>query len=81
MPPDWSNLLLLQRRFECGPGSQGYNGSMFGKNLLFYIIASTVIAVIAQLLGANIGVVLFASFLGPPVILLTLAVLHYNGWL
>jgi len=54
---------------------------MFGKKLLFYFVASTIIAMVAQALGANFGVVLFASFIGPAVILLTVAVLRYNGWL
>ena len=43
---------------------------MFGKNLLFYFVAGTIMSVVAQVLGANIGIVLSAGFLGPPVILL-----------
>jgi hypothetical protein len=54
---------------------------MFGKSLLFYFVTSTIIAVVAQVLGAGIIVVLFASFVGPPVILLSVAVMRYNGWL
>ena len=49
-----------------------------GKNLLFYTVASAIISVVAQALGANIGVVLMASLLGPPVILLALAIVRYN---
>ncbi|MDO8751681.1 MAG: hypothetical protein Q7K03_11175 [Dehalococcoidia bacterium] len=49
-----------------------------GKNLLFYTVASTVIALVAQVLGASMGVVLMASLLGPPVILLALAIVRYN---
>jgi hypothetical protein len=51
---------------------------MFGKNLLFYLVASTIIALVAGGLGAGIGIVIFASFLGPPVILLALAILRYS---
>ena len=54
---------------------------MFGKNLLFYIVASTIIALVARVLGAGIVVVLFVSLIGPPLILLSLAVMRYNGWL
>ncbi len=60
------------------PAALSYSQPMFGKNLFFYFVASTVIAVAAQLLGASFIVVLVASFLGPPVILLTLAVMRYN---
>ncbi len=54
---------------------------MFGKNLLFYIVASTIFALVTQALGADIIVVLFSSLIGPPVILLALALIRYNGWL
>ena len=54
---------------------------MFGKNLLFYFVASALIALVAEVLGASIVVVLFASLLGPPVILLAIALMRYNGWL
>lgn|GEM_PF-4537697 len=54
---------------------------MFGKNLVFYLVASTIIAVVAQALGASIGIVFFASLVGPPVILFALALMRYNGWL
>ena len=46
---------------------------MFGKNALFYLVSSTVIALGAQALGAGMGTVLVASLLGPPVVLLALA--------
>ena len=49
---------------------------MLGKNIIFYFVASTVIALAAQSLGANIGIVMFASLLGPPVILLAMAVMR-----
>lgn len=54
---------------------------MLGKNFLFYTVASTIIAVVAQALGADIVVVLVASLIGPPVVLMALAFLRYNGWL
>ena len=49
-----------------------------GKNLVFYFVAGTIIALVAQALGANIGIVLFASLLGPPLMLLALAVMRYR---
>ena len=51
---------------------------MFGKNMLFYLVASTVIALLAQVLTNNTFVVLMASLVGPPAILLALAILRYN---
>ena len=52
-----------------------------GKNLLYYFMAGTVIAMVAQGLGASLGVVLFASSIGPGVLLLAVAILRYNGHL
>jgi hypothetical protein len=49
---------------------------VFGKNLGFYIVASTIIALVARALGANMGIVVVASLLGPPVILLALALMR-----
>ncbi len=54
---------------------------MFGKVMLFYTVASTAIALVAQALGASIGVVLFASFLVPPVLHLAVVVARYRGLL
>ncbi len=51
---------------------------MFGKNLVFYFVSSTIIAIVAQKLGASIGVVLLASLLGPPAILLAMAMMRYK---
>lgn len=51
---------------------------MFGKKVVFYGVASTVIALAAQALGANIGVVFFAGLIGPPLILLGIAIVRYN---
>ena len=49
-------------------GSRCYRDKMLGKNLLFYFVAGTVIALVAQALGANLGIVIFASMIGPPII-------------
>jgi hypothetical protein len=51
---------------------------MFGKKVVFYAVASTVIALVAQALGASIGVVFFAALIGPPLILLGIAIVRYN---
>ena len=51
------------------------------KNLLFYTVASTIIAITAQAMGANLGIALVASLLGPPLILLALAVMRRNHWI
>ena len=51
---------------------------MFGKNLVFYFVAITIIAFGAQALEAGIPVILLASLLGLPVILLALALVRYN---
>ena len=50
-----------------------------GKNLLYYFVAGTVIAMVAQGLGASFVFVLFASAIGPAVLLLAVAILRYNG--
>jgi hypothetical protein len=46
------------------------------KNLLFYTVASTVIALIAQAAHASLAVTLFTSLLIPPVILLIFRILR-----
>ncbi len=44
---------------------------MFSKNdIIFYIIAGNVIALIAGLAGASLAVILFSSLIIPPFILL-----------
>ena len=50
-----------------------------GKNLLYYFVAGTIIAVVAERLGAGLGVVFMASSIGPAVLLLAVAILRYNG--
>jgi hypothetical protein len=51
------------------------------KNIVFYVIAGSVIAFIAQAAGANLLITLFLSLLVPPILLLIIAVLHYRGML
>jgi hypothetical protein len=46
------------------------------KELVFYSIAGTVIAGIAQLLGASLPVVVFSSLLIPPLILLIIRIIR-----
>jgi len=48
------------------------------KNLAFYTIAGTVIALVAEAAGASFPVVLFAGLIGPPVLLLTAAIIRYR---
>ncbi len=52
---------------------------MMLKNFVFYTIAGSVLALIAQAAGASLPVVLLSSLLGPPLILLTIAILRYKG--
>jgi hypothetical protein len=46
------------------------------KDLIFYAIASSVIALIAQLAGASLPVILFTSLLIPPIILLIIRLIR-----
>ena len=46
------------------------------KYLIFYAIASSVIALIAQLAGASLPVILFTSLLIPPIILLIIRLIR-----
>ena len=46
------------------------------KDLVFYSIAGSVIAVIAQLAGASLAVVLFSSLLIPPLLLLFIRIIR-----
>ena len=54
---------------------------MFTKNLLFYAVAGTIVGVVAQALGASLGVVLFSSLIVPPALILGFIILRHNGWL
>jgi len=47
-------------------------------NLLFYTIAGSVIAIIVQAAGGSLTVTLLASFVGPPILLLVMAILRYK---
>ncbi|MBI2979317.1 MAG: hypothetical protein HYY41_00555 [Chloroflexi bacterium] len=49
---------------------------MFGKELIFYSIAGSVIALIAQMAGANLTVILFSSLLIPPILLLIIRIIR-----
>jgi hypothetical protein len=49
------------------------------KSLVFYTIAGTIIALIAQAAGADLLVTLVLSLVIPPVILLVIAILRYRG--
>jgi hypothetical protein len=51
------------------------------KSMVFYTIAGTVIALIAQAVGVNWMITLFLSLLIPPIILLAIAILRYKGML
>jgi hypothetical protein len=46
------------------------------KDLIFYAIASSVIALIAQLAGASLPVILFTSLLIPPIILIVIRLIR-----
>ena len=50
---------------------------MLTKNIVFYTVAATVIALIAQVSGASLTVVLLSSLLGPPVLLLIIRIIRY----
>ena len=46
------------------------------KELIFYSVAGTVIALIAQLAGASLAVILLSSLLIPPIILLIIRIIR-----
>ena len=50
---------------------------MLTKNIVFYTVAATVIALIAQFAGASLTVILVSSLLGPPVLLLIIRIVRY----
>ena len=54
---------------------------MFTKNLIFYAIAGTIVAVAAQALGASMGIVFMSSLVIPPALILGVLILRHNGWL
>jgi hypothetical protein len=51
------------------------------KELVFYIVAGTVIGIISQFAGASLALTLLLSLLIPPVIILTVRILHWLGYL
>lgn len=46
------------------------------RNILFYTIAGGIIGLVAQLAGASLSVTLLLSLVGPPVLLLIIAILR-----
>ena len=46
------------------------------KDLVFYTIASSVIALLAQLAGASLPVIILSSLLIPPIILLIIRIIR-----
>ena len=46
------------------------------KELIFYSVGASVIALIAQLAGASLAVTLFSSLLIPPVVLLAVRIIR-----
>jgi len=46
------------------------------KDLIFYSVAASVIALIAQLAGASLPVILFSALLIPPFILLIIRIIR-----
>ena len=50
---------------------------MLTRNIVFYTVAGTVIAFIAQIAGASLTVILLSSLLGPPVLLLIIRIIRY----
>jgi len=46
------------------------------KDLIFYSVAASVIALIAQLAGASLAVILFSALLIPPFILLIIRIIR-----
>jgi len=49
------------------------------KNIVFYTIAGGVIGLVAQFAGASLSVTLLLSLVGPPVLLLVIAILRNKG--
>ena len=58
-----------------------YNRTMWGKNLLFYFVTSTVVYYVAGTLGASFVVAILTSMIGPAAILLIVQIMLWNGWL
>ena len=54
---------------------------MLAKNLVFYAEAGTIVAIAAQALGASMAIVFLSSLVIPPMLILSVLLLRYNGWL
>jgi hypothetical protein len=48
------------------------------KNMIFYSVVGGIIAAVLQAFNADLGVVLFASLIGPPILLLAIRIIRYN---
>ena len=48
------------------------------KDIIFYVIAANVIAIIAGVAGASLPVILFSSLLIPPLILLVIRIIRWD---
>ena len=59
--------------------TSGLDVPLFLRNLIFYAVAGSVLWVIAQRLGAGIGVALAASLLLPPLALLSYTLYRNRG--
>ena len=46
--------------------------------LIFYLVASSAIALVAQLLGAGFGLTFFLTLIGPPIVLLIVGIYRYS---
>ena len=53
-----------------------YRSNALVKEIIFYSVAASVIAVIAQLAGASLPVILFSSLLIPPILLLIIRIIR-----
>ena len=54
---------------------------MWGKQLLFYFITSSVMYYAAGALGASFAVALLVSMIAPAAILLAVQIVRWNEWL
>ena len=70
-----------QRRWPTRGRPVIYNQAMWGKNLLFYFITSTIVYYVAAALGASFIVAILISMIGPAAILLAVQIMLWNGWL
>ncbi len=57
---------------------EGPNSTVL-KNMIFYSVAGSLIALVLQAVGASLAVVLLSSLIGPPVLLLAIRLIRYNS--